>query len=61
MTEYKVGMVGSVNGKECKVIKTHESGPLVNLLFVEFSSGTAGTRYAYVSKKDFAGVEDGKN
>ena len=58
---YKVGDLGSVNGRECKVIKTHESGPLVNLLFVEFSSGTAGMRHAYVSKKDFIEVEDAKN
>lgn len=55
---YKVGDKGTVNGRHCKVARTHDSGPLSNLLWVEFSEGSVGMRFAYVSKKDFVGVED---
>lgn len=55
---YKVGDVGTVNGRDCKVVSIHESKPLSNLLLVEFSEDSAGLRFAYVSKKDFVEVKN---
>ena len=65
MTEYKVGMVGSVNGKLCKIKAIDVDGPLANLLLVEFTEGSDALRtierpegrVAYVGRASFkAGV-----
>lgn len=65
MTEYAVGMVGTVSGKPCKIKAIDVDGPLAHLLLVEFTEGSDALRtierpdgrVAYVGRSSFkAGV-----
>jgi hypothetical protein len=61
MTELKVGMAGTVNGKPCVIKSMDVDGPLSHLMLVQFSEGRdclrtierPDGRVAYVSKKSF--------